>query len=280
MAGPPLYRQIAEDLRSQIESRELSPETKLPTEDELMGRYEASRNTVRGAIKELATRGLVHTLQGKGTFVADQPSPIVTTLTTDPKTGSGGGEGLVYTAEVEASGRRASTSKPKVEIQEASPAIAAALHIPEGAAVISRHQKRFVDDLPWSLQTSYYPESLLARAPRLLSPGSIEEGTVAYLRECGIQQVGYRDAIEVRGPDQTETDFFGLPPDARIQVFEIFRTAFAQDGEHFRLTITAYRADRNRFVIDVGSVPEPEKSATAETAPEAVPAVADPGAGD
>ena len=86
MAGP-LYRQIAEDLRHKIESDELAPGGRLPTEDELMLTYRASRNTVRGAINQLTIRGLVNTLHGKGTFVAEQINPIVTTLTTDPEIG-------------------------------------------------------------------------------------------------------------------------------------------------------------------------------------------------
>jgi GntR family transcriptional regulator len=254
MAGP-LYRQIADDLRDKIDSGELKQGAQLPTEDELIESYRASRNTVRGAIKELTTLGLVYTLHGKGTFVTEQVKPIVTTLTSDPKTGSGGGEGLVYTAEVAASGRSATTGLPRVEVQLASFAVADSLRLPEGADVISRHEPRFVDAQAWSLQTSFYPRSLAEQAPRLLEATSIEEGTVAYLRECGIKQVGYRDAIEVRPPDQTETVFFGLPVDGRIQVIEIFRVAFDQKGDRFRLTITVYRADRNRFIVNAGLVP-------------------------
>jgi len=254
MPGP-LYRQIADDLRHQIDSGDMEEGKQIPTEDQLMERHHASRNTVRAAIKELTTRGSVYTLHGKGTFVTEQVKPIVTTLTTDPETGSGGGEGLVYTAEVAASGRAATTSDPRIEVQKARPQIADSLRIPMGTDVISRHERRFVDGRPWSLQTSFYPKKLAKQAPRLLDADSIQEGTVAYLRKCGIQQAGYRDAIEVRPPDESETDFFGLPVDGRIQVVEIFRVAFDQEKQRVRLTITVYRADRNRFIINVGEVP-------------------------
>ena len=254
MAGP-LYRQIAERLRSKIDSGELEPGSQLPTEDELMSTYHASRNTVRGAINQLTIRGLVNTLQGRGTFVAEQVNPILTTLTTDPETGSGGGEGLVYTAEVAASGREATTSGLKVEVQQADPAVADSLRIPPGSYVISRHEQRFVDGWAWSLQTSFYPHSLAELAPRLQIPMGIDEGTVAYLRRQGVEQVGYRDALEVRSPNRVETAFFDLPDDGRIEVIEIFRVAFDQHGKRVRLTITVYRADRNRFIFNVGEVP-------------------------
>jgi GntR family transcriptional regulator len=209
---------------------------------------------VRGAIKELTNGGLVYTLHGKGTFVTEQVSPIVTTLTTDPKTGSGG-EGLVYTAEAAASGRTATTSLPRVELQKANTAVADSLRIPEGTNVISRHQQRFVDGRPWSLQTSFYPRSLAERAPRLLDPADIEEGTVAYLSKRGIEQAGYRDSIEVRSPNPTETQFFTIPSDGHIHVMEIYRVTFDQNQNRVRLTITVYRAGRNRFLINVGNVP-------------------------
>jgi GntR family transcriptional regulator len=89
----------------------------------------------------------------------------------------------------------------------------------------------------------------------LLHTGNIEEGTVAYLTACGIQQAGYQDAIEWRAPDEQEIDYFDLPADGRVQVVEIRRIAFDQNQNRARVTITVYRADRNRFVINVGTVP-------------------------
>jgi GntR family transcriptional regulator len=254
MAGP-LYRQIADQLRHMIESGDLQAGMQVPTEDQLMESHHASRNTVRGALKELTTRGLVYTQHGKGTFVSERVRPIVITLTSDPETGRGGGEGRVYTAEVAASGRYPVMEDPEVGLRKAGSAIAAALRIPEETEVIVRHQNGYVDGLPWSRQTSYYLRSLEVRAPRLLDTGNIEEGVVAYLAELGIEQGGYQDAIEWRAPDEIETAYFDLPADGHIQVVEIRRIAFDQNENHVRLTVTVYRADRNRFVINVDRVP-------------------------
>lgn len=254
MVGP-LYRQIADDLRRKIASGELGHGMRLPTEDQLMASYHASRNTVRGAIKELTTRGLVYTLHGKGTFVSQRVSPIITTLTTDPKTGKAGGEGPVYLSLVAASGRSPSVGKTVVEISEAGPEVARHLRIPEGTDVIIRHQRLYLDDLPWSLQTSFYPRSLLDRAPRLLDTGNIEEGTVAYMAERGIRQAGYRDEIEWRLPNEGETAYFDLPIDGHVQIVELRRIAFDQNRNRVRLTVTVYLADRNQFAINVGDVP-------------------------
>jgi len=259
MVGP-LYRQIADALRRKIDSGGYAPGARLPTEDELITDHNASRNTVRAAIKELTTLGLVYTLHGIGTFVTKPVESLVTTLTTDPETGSGGGEGLVYTTEVARAGRMASTSPTTVEVRQADALVAASLRIPEKSGVILRQEQRFIDDHPWSIQTSYYPQTLLSIAPRLLDATAIDEGTVAYLRACGIQQAGYQDEIKVRAPAGKEIDFFGLPADGRIQVIEICRVAFDREVRPIRLTVTVYRADRNRFVINVGNVPSWERT--------------------
>lgn len=251
----PLYRQIADDLRHQIESGELREGTQVPTEDQLMELHLASRNTVRAALQELTTRGLVYKRHGKGTFVSDRIKPIVITLSSDLETGKAGGEGFVYTAEVAASGRSPSADDPEVKVRKAGPAVARLLQILEDAEVIIRRQKLYVDKLPWSLQTSYYPRSLEHRAPRLLASSDIEEGTVSYMAECGIRQAGYRDAIQWRAPDEEETTYFDLPVDGHAQVVERRRIGFDQDKNRVRLTVTVYRADRNRFVLNVGDVP-------------------------
>src|SRR5262249_33219387 len=257
MATEPMYRLIAEDLRAKIESGALEQGRQLPTEIELMEQYNASRNTGRDAIKLLTTRSLVETRPGQGTFVVQKINPLVTTLTGDPKTGLGGGEEEVYIAEVKAGGRVPEISEPRVEIQQANPVVAEVLRIEAGAQVVSRHQQRFIDGTPWSLQTTFYPMELIHRgANRLLEARDIGGGAVVYVaEELGIKQVGYRDSIAVRAPNLDEIAFFRLPADGRGQVFEIFRTGFDQNGGRFRLTVTVYPADRNRFVVIVGDVP-------------------------
>ena len=70
----PIYRQIADDLRHQIETGELRPGEQLETEIELREKYNASRNTIRDAIKLLTTRGLIETRPGQGTFVVRRSS--------------------------------------------------------------------------------------------------------------------------------------------------------------------------------------------------------------
>jgi GntR family transcriptional regulator len=120
---------------------------------------------------------------------------------------------------------------------------------------------RYIDGLPWSLQTSFYPMDFVTKgATGLLMAENIEEGAVRYIAgTIGIRQVGYRDWITARRPDVNEQTFFGLAHDGTV--FENFRTAFDQTGKPLRVTVTIFPADRNQFIFNVGNVPDPEYSA-------------------
>ncbi len=219
--------------------------------------HNASRNTVRDAIKWLTALGLVETRPGQGTFVVEKIEPFVTTLTRKEGEVAEGGQSTSYLSKIGHS-LKPSTSAVRVEIQGAPEDVATRLDIAPGTEVISRHEQRHVDRTPYSLQTSFYPVKFADDgADRLRSSRNIEGGAVQYLRETlGIKQAGYRDLITVRVPNAIEADFFKVPMDGRIAMYEIFRTAFDGNGNPMRLTVTVLPADRNQLTVNVGDVPD------------------------
>ncbi|WP_030747135.1 GntR family transcriptional regulator [Streptomyces sp. NRRL F-5135] len=64
-----LYVQVADQLTDAIANGEYQPGDALPSEARLMERYQISRPTIRSAMAELRTRGLVEVRQGVGTLV-------------------------------------------------------------------------------------------------------------------------------------------------------------------------------------------------------------------
>ncbi|MDA8443364.1 MAG: GntR family transcriptional regulator [Peptococcaceae bacterium] len=69
--GIPFYIQLKEQILGNIAAGLWPPGYKLPTEREMAGQLELSRNTVSQAYKELENEGVLSSAQGKGTFVAD-----------------------------------------------------------------------------------------------------------------------------------------------------------------------------------------------------------------
>ncbi len=75
--GRPLSQQIADRLEARILAGELAPHRPVPSETQLGQIYPVSRDTIRRAMRELRARGLVYTVQGKGSYVTppeDRPA--------------------------------------------------------------------------------------------------------------------------------------------------------------------------------------------------------------
>ena len=264
MAGEPMYQVIADDLRGQIESGELAPGTKLKTEERLREQYGRpgaliSRTTVRDAIKLLAARGMVESRAGQGTFVLGRKDPFVSKLTADPA--AGGVEDAIYRSEVERQGREPDETRPRVEVQPAPSEIAQLLQLNTDGQVISRHQRRSIDGTPYSMQTTYYPMRFVTSnlATRLLDFRDIEGGVVDYLRDLGINQVGWRDQFFVRPPDANERAFFNLSERVQVAMLDVRRTGYDEEGNPIRVTVTIYPGDRNQFEMEAGKVPPPSQ---------------------
>jgi DNA-binding transcriptional regulator YhcF (GntR family) len=68
-ADRPLYKQLADALRAQIEDGEYPPGSRLPGEDALGRSHRVGRETVRQAVAILRNEGLVTTARGRGTIV-------------------------------------------------------------------------------------------------------------------------------------------------------------------------------------------------------------------
>ncbi|MEV6298660.1 winged helix-turn-helix domain-containing protein [Actinoplanes sp. NPDC051861] len=74
-----VFRQLADLLRRQIESGELAPGDPLPSELRLADDYGISRTTVRQAIGQLRSEGLVTVDRPRGTFVrVPEPVEVIT----------------------------------------------------------------------------------------------------------------------------------------------------------------------------------------------------------
>lgn len=260
MALVPRYQEIADDLRRRIESHEFAVNVPLPTEVDFQREYGASRNTVREAVKLLVQQHMLETRAGQGTFITKEIVPFVTKLSTDPQKGLGtGGEESATYPTVARKSRETGAGKPVVQVLVCPPRIAALLGIDETTRVISRRQERFVDGTLWSLQTSFYPRAWALRgAEGLLDPDDIPEGAVEHVaKTIGLKQVGYRDVVSARLPDDNEQEVFNLTHNHTV--IEVSRTSYAEDQTPIRVTVTVFPSDRNQLVYEIGTVPALEE---------------------
>jgi GntR family transcriptional regulator, transcriptional repressor for pyruvate dehydrogenase complex len=70
---PALSVAVTDVLREKIEAGVWAPGAQVPTEKDLSAQLDVSRATIREALTRLKNEGYLHSVQGKGAFVADQP---------------------------------------------------------------------------------------------------------------------------------------------------------------------------------------------------------------
>jgi GntR family transcriptional regulator len=63
------YVQVADILRAEIKSGKYSKGTRIPTESELVERFEIARSTARRSIAVLRDEGLIRTVPQRGSYV-------------------------------------------------------------------------------------------------------------------------------------------------------------------------------------------------------------------
>jgi DNA-binding GntR family transcriptional regulator len=68
----PMYSKISLLIRNRIQSGQYERGQKLPTEDEFVKEFGASKITIRHALSRLAEEGLIERFRGRGTFVAEK----------------------------------------------------------------------------------------------------------------------------------------------------------------------------------------------------------------
>ena len=73
--GVPIYVQIREQFLAAIASGALAGGSQLPTMREVAVTLKVDLNTVRHAYDEMARRGAIELVRGRGSFVANHPSP-------------------------------------------------------------------------------------------------------------------------------------------------------------------------------------------------------------
>lgn len=199
MSRAPMYQVIEADLLAQIESGELPPRTRLPSEHMLARRYGVSRMTVRQALDRLEAASLLVRQRGSGNFVA---SPEVRGRTLNRLSS--------FTDELGDDHHEVRTGIIDLSTLPAPHSIAAKLEVEPGDEIWRYRRVRHVDERPAALQESWLPYSV---APGLARDGIIGGSLYRTLRER--YGVDLRWAEQEMYAVQLDTDqaaLLGVPP--------------------------------------------------------------------
>jgi GntR family transcriptional regulator len=147
----PLHSQIRSELLSEIRSGRFRPGDQIPTEPELISRFNVSRTTVRRALRDLEAMGLIDRQSGRGSFVREPR------LEQELERLTG------FVEDMRALGLSPSAKVVTIERVAASREVAEHLHLGLGEQAIHIERVRLANGQPVCFDDSYFREELGSR---------------------------------------------------------------------------------------------------------------------
>lgn len=233
----PLFLQLAQQLREQIDSGHFAASGQIPSELQLAERNGISRMTARRAIDELVSEGLLYRRAGKGTFVAKKtPYPPLTRFS--------------FSTAMRKLGHTVTTQVLELQLEEATPSTASELLLDPTDQVVRLTRLRFVNAIPAALHTSFFPADrfagLLDMREALQSQPLARSMEEASGLRVGISQ----DIAEVVAASSRVAELLGIKRDSPLLL--IRGLAYTTDGYPLRQTTAFYRGDRFQFLLTSG----------------------------
>ncbi|MFD7668174.1 GntR family transcriptional regulator [Streptomyces sp. NPDC059788] len=236
----PLYERTATQLLDDLRAAAARPGDRLPSERALVDRYAVSRVTLRAALAQLESRGIVRPSSSRGWFVAELgllPEAPTTSASAAPQV-----QGFADYAQV--NGLTTAGKVLSATVRPATVSEAEQLRIAPGADLFDLHRLRFLDGLLVVLEHNRLP---LAACPALAETDFNTASLYATLRAADPPQLprvaDY--SVEARHPTSREIELFEIAETMPMLVAT--QLTSNQESRPIELTVQVYRGDRYRF---------------------------------
>jgi DNA-binding GntR family transcriptional regulator len=224
----PLYFQLSQQLEAAIQSGELKPGDRIETEVNLAERFGLSRPTVRQAIQELVSKGMLVRRRGVGTQVVHSQlrRPVELTSLYD---------------DLASAKHHPQTAVLDLRLVRADEKVAESLNITSGTSVQYVERLRLAGGQPLAIMRNWLPADL---AP--LDRAALENsGLYELLRRAGVHMRVANQRIGARAATASEGKLLGVP--ARSPLLTMERTSFDEVGRAVEFASHNYRADSYSF---------------------------------
>jgi GntR family transcriptional regulator len=210
----------------------LPPGSPLPGERQLCVEHGVSRITVREAIGQLVSEGVLVRVRGKGTFVAERAARSRLHLAS-------------FTKDMRRLGLHPSTVVLTVARLLPPPATRRALELPAGAPAWHVRRLRLADDQPMSIDDGWYTAELLPDLDRKDLTGSLYT-LLAEEYGCTIDRA--EQTVRAAESDRETCALLGVPAGRPLLVFDRLSYSDGRPVEHAEST---YRGDRYELQMTV-----------------------------
>lgn len=224
----PLYYQLSQQLEQAIDRGDLKPGDRIDTEVEISERYGLSRPTVRQAIQELVTKGMLVRRRGVGTQVVGGHVRRQVELTS------------LYD-DLVSSDHRPSTKVLSLATEAADANVSKELNVPTGTDVVHLERLRLDAGQPLAIMRNWLP----ADAVDLTTPELETTGLYDVLRRSGVHIRVANQRIGATGATPAEARALKVKAGAPLVTME--RVSFDHSGRAVEYARHSYRSDRYQF---------------------------------
>ena len=191
----PLYYQLKSIFLERIKEGIYQPGDFIPTEQDLIEKYNLSRTTVRQAIMELVNEGYLYRYKGKGTIVAKKNHKNNQTLDIQ--------SGILETGAI------VKTDLLNLELTKASVSDAEYLELEQGVDdVYVLKRLRYGNDEPVSYSTSVVPASLFPNLEKDVNV--VKDHLYGYIGKCGYPITSREIYVSVGIADKTTAKLLNI----------------------------------------------------------------------
>lgn len=229
----PLYKHVSNLLADEI-IKQHKPGDILPSEKDLAKKYKVNRHTLRRALEELVTEGVVGKLQGKGTIV--QQKLINYSIHSHTR----------FTDTLEKSGRKAESIVVRKVGIPAQGEIVDLLKVQEGEPVALIETLRKMDGVPFSVVSHYLPLEKVFDVIRIYSGGSLHK---FLLEHYGLRVKRTLSMIRAMLPDQKDIKLLSIMGNSPLLLVKSVNVD-EKTGDPIELSVSRFKGVSTQLIVE------------------------------
>lgn len=228
----PVYYQLKNIIFNKIKEGEYVEDSLIPSERELSDVLGISRMTVRQALSQLVSEGVLYREKGKGTFVA-KPKLEQRNI-------------MSFSETVTRRGMAATTKILHFHKEEVSEEIAGILDLKEKEQVYNLKRLRYANDIPVAIEEEFIPEKFCPNMDKYDLTGSLYR----ILKDGYSHSMSYGDnTVEAAKPSRQERELLNIS--SGTPVLNVTSVMFIDSGIKLLYERSVYRSDEYKYSIRV-----------------------------
>ncbi|MHA3066553.1 GntR family transcriptional regulator [Lacticaseibacillus saniviri] len=231
--GSPVYIQIHNQIKQDIEAGKWKIGDRIPSERDLAVTFGVSRMTLRQAVQTLVDEGVLERRIGAGTYVASQKVQEKVSGVTS------------FTDLMLTQGKQPSSKTISYHVAKPSLSEIEKLKLPEDAQVLRMERIRYADDVPISFEVATVPYSLISS----FSKSEVTRSFYHTLEHKGQYILGgAQQTVSAMLASERIAEYLDIKRNEPI--LRLRQVSFLQDGQPFEYVRTQYVGTRFEFYLE------------------------------